>query len=233
MFQPGTWSEDLAPAGTAVGLKPDLSANGFIRLRIASEITADFYILLTGFEFKQVAAGATGFDTPMEMNKPSDGDFLGPIAFPWAVPIVITLPNEVYNVIERKGLVRKLPADADPASVHTKAVIDFEATEPGTYYAGNHSDSNVSINVTDVNSASGVSVLNLYQRPDTYSSYSGADYPPVLYGSKITSTGIQNISPIDTAAPGTFKLFTSEDKAKGYSKAISRICRNSKAHRYR
>lgn len=123
MFQPGEWTDNiyyeplmtesnepvwteddeeiLAPMNDQIAVKsiePDLSKQGFIRLAVNEEITADTYILFNGFSYKTLAAGEVGFSQLFTKGLPEDGDFLGPATYPWGCKIVLAMSTDVMRV---------------------------------------------------------------------------------------------------------------------------------------
>ena len=83
----------------AVGIDPDFSKQGFIRLAIQSQISSDIYVLFNGFTYNTFVNGSIGFQEVIGFSNPENGDFLGPQLFPWACKIVLVTTNEVMNVV--------------------------------------------------------------------------------------------------------------------------------------
>lgn len=83
-------------------LDPKLSgSNSFpiIRLWLTDgdiEAGEEPYILLTGFTSKSVLSGITKVEGS---DKPEDGDFLGPGAYPWINKIVFSIPNSYFTEV--------------------------------------------------------------------------------------------------------------------------------------
>ena len=226
-IQPGTWNPSNL-ASPAKELTPKLNENGIIRLRITKPLEEDVYVLLTGFIHTPLLSGFSKIETSsVNTPKPENGDFLGCEVFPWASKIVFTVPSEVFNALNTKAYVREFPDNSEEKSVESHAVVDFETTDPKDFYVKykeQYQGAQIDLDVKDINViGSGVSVLGTYQRPDSSNGYTGADYPPVLYGAKATETGLQKMSPIDIAAPGTVKVFEDKDLALNYPRIYPNI----------
>ena len=217
-YQPGTWNQ-YHRDGVEKEFSPDPTQPGIIRLRFSAETTHDTFVLFTGFLFREVVSGTTGFDSCMDTASPQNGDFLGPMSYPWAVKITFTISSDIEAVVHGQSYSRKIPATAqDTVSVNSKAVVDFEQTDPGAYYATNFTNSKISVDVTDVSkgSASSISVIALYQD-------SSRKYPPALYGLKVTDEGVQSMVPLDVSAPGVSKIFETQALAQTYSNDIKNV----------
>ena len=78
---------------------PDFSRRGFVRLAFAEDITSDVYILLYGFYYKNKIEGSTGFFRPDVEGHPENGDFLGPVSFPWGCKVVMTVDSAVVSTV--------------------------------------------------------------------------------------------------------------------------------------
>lgn len=224
-YQPGTWSNSSSSNPTK-DFKPDYTKQPVIRLRIAKTITKDIYILFTGFIHTPIVAGLSMNDSsPLNSDHPENGDFLGASIFPWASKIIFTVPNEALNVLLYKAYSREFPDGEVNKVVDNTSIVDFESNNPGDYYKTNYTDSNVSLDVKGLNIVgSGASILGTYQRADkTSNGYTGANYPPVLYGARVTKAGVQTMSPVDVASPGTTKTFYNREQALNYPKVIPNV----------
>lgn len=213
-FQPGTWT-DYNIDGVAKSFEPDVSKPGVIRLWFKTDTKDDLLVLLHGFMNKTVISGTTGFESCMDTANPENGDYLGPMSYPWAVRISFMMTGAVDGVINRNVYERSIPADSDSILIQTKSAIDFETCDPKTYYnEKNMMSSAVSMDVKQC-AVSQVANIVAYQAAD--------DYPPAIYGAKITDKGEQFIYPLDVVAPGSVKVFTDEDLAKQYPKDIKNV----------
>lgn len=212
VIQPGTWSNTgTTPTRDET---PDLSKSPTIRLHFRGPVKDTFELLLTGFSIRAVVAGESGVGGSVtddaRFNK--DGAFLGPGQFPWANKIVFSIPNAFEQYLRYNGYSRKLPSSGTAQTPKGQPIIDMEKTDPKTYYSAAHtgfttSSSKVDIDVTKLNVVpEEADVITVYQR--------NSDLPPAIYGSKVTATGSQSIYPLDTVAPGTVKMYTSEADAK-------------------
>lgn len=230
VYHPGTWEKNDEGSPYMDFTSPDLNKPGYVRIRISKTLQSNVYVLLTGWAHRSIVAGSSKIEQgATSLINPQNGDFLGPERFPWSVKITFVVSSEVMNIINDKAYVRKLPTSSDEKSVTAKAIIDFDSCSADTYYQNdkkmypnNVSSSAVTEQVTELNvTGDGASVLSIYQRDDIkHSGKSGQDYPPILYGKKVTSSGSQKIVPIDTGAPGTVKLFEDKQAAISYPKVI-------------
>lgn len=225
--QPGKWEQ--SESNPYMDLKePDLNKLGFIRLRISKTLAHSVNILLTGWAHKPIVAGSTKIEEGcVNLIHPWNGDFLGPERFPWSAKITFIVPNEAMYVLNEHKYERKFEIDSAAKSVTAEPVIDYDSVAATTYYNSIGADSRIPINVTDYNvQGNGVATLSVYQRSDkTVTTQSGRNitgrhYPPVLYGAKIVAKGDQNLVPIDTAAPGTVKVFENKEDAVSYPKVL-------------
>lgn len=224
VYQPGHWDKNNDGDKTPyMDLKsPDLNKRAVVRLNISKSLERDVYITISGWVHRPVIAGSTKLDAgALTHIEPYNGDFLGAERFPWAVKIILTVPTGLMHVLNDKAYIRKLGNDNYSKSVTSKAIIDmdsvnvdeFYASNDNTSYPGTINDSTIFLQVEELNvTGDGVSVLGMYQR-DT-------NYPPVLYGTKQTHPGSRFMIPVDTAAPGTVKLFDNKTKAINYPKLI-------------
>lgn len=220
VIQPGNWS--ATNSTPAKDMSPVLSERPRVRIFLSDAVKEAFYVLLTGFTLRTVLAGVSGLDgsTDTSNNIPEDGAFLGPGVFPWANKIVFSIPSMYATYFLDSKYLRKMSANGNPSAkelsakeVHRIPVVDMETTDPATYYSSNFSDSRVPLDVVDLNKINGDAVLTVYQRD--------AAFPPALFGTKVTATGEQYASPLDTVAPGTMKMFNDTDRSAAASKAIS------------
>ena len=220
VIQPGNWS--ATNSTPAKDMSPVLSERPRVRIFLSDAVKEAFYVLLTGFTLRTVLAGVSGLDgsTDTSNNIPEDGAFLGPGIFPWANKIVFSIPSMYATYFLDNKYSRKMSTHGNPSAkessakeVHRIPVIDMETTDPATYYASYFSDSRVLLDVVDLNKINGDAVLTVYQRD--------AAFPPALFGTKVTATGEQYASPLDTVAPGTMKMFNDTDRSAAASKAIS------------
>lgn len=212
VIQPGTWrGTGTTPARD---MAPILSKSPTIRLHFRGPVKHTFELLLTGFSIRAVVAGESGVGGSVtedtRFNK--DGAFLGPGQYPWANKIVFSVPNAFEQYLRYNVYSRKLPTGDASRTPKGQPIIDMETTDPATYYSGTKTGFSVEssrqgIGVTKLNVVpEEADVLTVYQR--------NSNLPPAIYGSKVTVTGTQSIYPLDTIAPGTVKMYTSEASAK-------------------
>lgn len=132
ILQDGVWSdaETSSPKKTFV---PDITKPATLRITIQGQVGESFYILLTGFQVRAIIKGESGFDMgsvipddpgEAEAFRPENGDFLGPMLYPWANKVVFTYPTILTSLLrdgftsESRNL--KITADKDI----TKTSID-------------------------------------------------------------------------------------------------------------
>lgn len=232
VYQPGTWEENIHSSSPYMDLTtPNMHKQGTVRLNISEKLDQDVYLIITGWTHRQIVAGASKLDSgSVGLIHPWNGDFLGSERFPWAVKIMFVVPTQVMHILNDKAYIRELVKGSQAMSVTARPVIDMESVSLNEFYenpdVGTYpnavSASKVPMNVTELNvTGDGASVLAGYQRKDISSgSITGVDYPPVLYGSKVTEKGDQYIVPLDVGAPGTVKMFDNKTKAIAYPKVI-------------
>lgn len=223
VIQPGTWkvSGDAEPY---MDFEPrlhndvDVKAYPRVRLQIRGSVTHSPLILLTGFTINAVLSGTVGTDGSANTNRPYNGDFLGPEDFPWSSKIIFSVPNSFINYFLLNNYTRDLKSPTGEAASTTEktvkdtAVVDMQATNPGTfyedyasyddYYSAESTNPRYQYNVDTVTipeSGSGASVLTVYQKK--------AIYPPALYGTLVTANGTTYLNPLDIVAPGSVKIF--------------------------
>lgn len=132
ILQDGIWSdsETTSPKKTFV---PDITKPATLRITIQGQVSESFYILLTGFQVRAIIKGESGFDMgsvipddpgEAEAFRPENGDFLGPMLYPWANKVVFTYPT-ILTALLRDGFTSesknlKITADKDS----TKTFVD-------------------------------------------------------------------------------------------------------------
>ena len=216
VLQPGQWFN--SPSGTPVkDLKPKINSSSstpIIRLQIRGQIDEEFYILFTGFTIRSILSGTCGLDGSTNTYRPADGDFLGPAIYPWANKIIFTTPSSYISCIMNQNynrLIQKRPhhnsdnADGTNAYKYVKrtSLVDMESCDPHNYYASK-SDMVQPVNAKYIpNLDNGASVLTIYQRSN--------QFPPALWGTKVTKTGDNYLSPIDIVSEGSVKMFQQAD----------------------
>lgn len=248
VIQQGDWVENSATEAPYRDLKDPQFENtpAVIRLYIAKQLDNDVKILITGFldsAFVQSLAGKGGSTNPAD-NGCDNGEFLGPAIFPWSSKIIFIYPN-LANIYDDE-YVRTVPQGTldsitigsyslagQNSDIEVSSMIDLNTTDPNTYYQVNSSkygSSVIPINVTSEDTPrDGFNVLAVLEPGMTVEKANAAhsasepdDYffPPALYASKVTHTGVQNMVPVDTAAPGTVKVFTTTTEAATYPKQV-------------
>lgn len=196
------YNDDTTITGNSPKVIPDFDINDvpFIKIWFNKMPTASFEILLTGFTIRTVVNGETGLDNQIFTPYYTDGDFLGPGAFPWANKIVFSTPTSAINQYFIDKYERKIANEANFTQVEDTPVIDMKSTDPGDYYKINYTNARISDNVKDFNTmGDGSAVLTIYRKSEIY--------PPALFGTYVTKTGQNYLNPIDVVAPGTVKSF--------------------------
>lgn len=231
VYQPGTWSKNTSSDSPYMDFSPDLHSRGTVRLKISKKLDQDVYVMITGWVYRPIIAGCTKLEAgALNAIHPWNGDFLGAERFPWSVKITFTVPTEVMHILNDKAYIRELVKGTESKAVTAKPIIDFDSiavqqfynSGDSTTYPTSVSNSKISMNVTELNvTGDGASVVAAYQRTDLKSGQITAEnYPPILYGARVTQKGDQQMVPIDTGAPGTVKMFDNKDKAIAYPKVI-------------
>ena len=224
VYQPGEWETNPETDKTPyMDFKSPKLRGAVVRLNISKKLENDVYVTLSGWVHGSILAGSAKLDAgALKEIHPENGDFLGAERFPWAVRILFTVPTGLMHILNDKSYARELITGSGTKAVASKAIVDLESTNLESFYkstdsstySGKISDSRIPLNVTELNvTGDGASVVSAYQKD--------ASYPPILYGAKVTHTGSgQYMMPIDTAAPGTVKVFNNRTKAINYPKVV-------------
>lgn len=233
VYQPGEWEENSSTDKQPyMDFKsPNLHKPSIVRLNISEALNQDVYVIMTGWVHRPVLAGSIKLDAgALDSIHPWNGDFLGLERFPWAVKVIFTVPTEVMHVLNDKSYIRQLVSGTTSKSVTAKAVVDMDSVDVQTFYNTNDTatypqnvkESKIPLTVSELNvTGDGAAVFGAYQRKDiTAGGFTGENYPPILYGTKVTAKGDQYMVPVDTGAPGTVKVFDNKDKAINYPKVI-------------
>lgn len=212
-----------------------------IRLYVSSTINNDMNLLLTGFTNKRILQGLSGYasdtsggSTDTVNNDWKNGGMLGPEIIPWASKIIFTVPSAVYN----NSMTRTIPSDTSyndgtyykytisnhEGAVNYNSILDFNSINLTDYYTNKSStfvgSPTLSEYVTQVNDK--VNELVAWYPGLTAAKINSATdnsnfFPPALYAAQVTGEGTQTLVPIDTAAPGTMKVFKTSDEATAYN----------------
>lgn len=248
VIQKGDWEQVSGITNPYEDLKhPALGVSpAVVRFYLTKPLTSDVKIIITGFmdsEFVNTLGNKEGSIDPAT-NGAANGEFLGPAVFPWASKIIMIQPNLASLAADLYA--RQLPQGIlDSTSIgsysfagqtsteDSQSVIDLDTTDPNTYYQVNsakYGTSVIPVNVTNVETIKdGFNVLAVLEPGMTVdkanAAYQSANpdamfFPPALYARKVSQTGSQNMVPIDTAAPGTVKVFATEEEAENYPKQL-------------
>lgn len=203
IIQPGMWSTS-ANQPPLQDFAPTYSDYPRLRLSFADKVTEPFFLLLTGFTNRTVVKGTTASTTATATTAPYDGDFLGPMAFPWAAKVIFSVPPVYMRAYIESNYKRKLPSSGTATSVTSTPIIDMASADPITdYYAGQDTAAPVSQNVTVLDiGGDAAAVLATYIHSDN-----GTSLPPALYGALVAASGSGSVAPIDAVAPGTVHLY--------------------------
>lgn len=248
VIQKGDWEQVSGITDPYEDLKhPALGVSpAVVRFYLTKPLTSDVKIIITGFmdsEFVNTLGNKEGSIDPAT-NGAVNGEFLGPAVFPWASKIIMIQPNLASLAADLYA--RQLPQGTlDSTSIgsysfacqtsteDSQSIIDLDTTDPNTYYQVNSAKYGSSVIPVDVQNAEtikdGFNVLAVLEPGMTVdkanAAYQSANpdamfFPPALYARKVSQTGNQNMVPIDTAAPGTVKVFATEEEAENYPKQL-------------
>ena len=219
VIHPGYW-KDANPQPPEKDFLPNLAdEHPRIRLKYHGKVDAEPLVLLTGFTISSVIAGMVGTTGSVGTAHYANGDFLGPVDFPWSSKIVFSVPDSYIHFMLKSKYDRNLnePTLDQPSSsgtnrrrvIKSTAVIDMNGSDPGKFYEdydtykGNYSPNTnnprIEFTTNYVNHNLGASILTVYQRSKRY--------PPALYGTYATSESNTYLNPLDVVAPGTVKMF--------------------------
>lgn len=214
VLQPGTWKESGLIDGPAKEFSPDLTKSPTIRLRIRGPVANTVQILLTGFTLRGIVQGEAATDvSSLNSDHPFDGDYLGPTVFPWASKIIFSVPSYFMSFMMPSSYTRKFYENGEEASapnrvVQNAPIVDF--ADMFTSWSDNYTIGEVALKYlkpSDFSTvAPGLNVLALANE--------SANTPPAMYAGTVDSKNKQvKMSPVDTVAPGTVKVFESRDPA--------------------
>lgn len=89
-IQPGEWVPREPMDGKLV--KPDFSSPAFIRIGFSEAITADFYIMISGFLPISYVEETAVIEDPAQSYV--NGEFIGPAVFPWASKVSMLITTD-------------------------------------------------------------------------------------------------------------------------------------------
>jgi hypothetical protein len=206
IIQPGTWT-DNPNTPPQKDFKPTLSKYPRLRIAFSERITTPFFLLLTGFTNRTVVDGTTGFDTAVNTLSPSDGDFLGPWAFPWSAKVIFSVPSSFINYFMNNNYTRQLKTGTSEISVKSDTIIDLKQNHnsdlSSIYFSNEDTDSTLPAKVVDINIlGDDAAVFATYMHSDN-----DVKLPPALYASLVNSEGDTKFEPVDTVAPGSLHLY--------------------------
>lgn len=250
VIQQGDWVETTSGTPFEDLTNPQLTASSaVIRLYLAKPLTSDVKIILTGFmdaEFVSSLAGLTGSTDP-ENNGAPNGEFLGPAIFPWACKILFMYPAIANIYVDDYD--RVAPSDetvtgkvgdyefiGQTSNVNVVSIIDLDTVDPTSYYNINsqYQSSTIPVDVTRADTAmDAFNILSVFEpgmtgeRANDVQEMQISDaekdayfFPPALYALKVNVEGQQYYVPVDTAAPGTIKMFSTALEAYNYAKQV-------------
>ena len=196
----------------------------------------------------QTPPHATGGSTDTDNNDWINGGMLGPEFMPWSTKIVFSVPNSAYNL--SNALKRTIPSDdtlsdtynidgihfkkLNSGVVKTNSVIDFDSIILTDYY-DNHSYTTsptlteniegVALGINDSYSSlvawyPGMSATQIATEASRATPTNDNFFPPALYAAQISETGEKTLVPMDIAAPGTVKGFTTVTEAQNYKQLL-------------
>lgn len=208
IIQPGTWvSNPNKPPQK--DFTPTLSEYPRLRIAFSERVTTPFFLLLTGFTNRSVVDGVTGFETAVNTQSPSDGDFLGPWAFPWSAKVIFSVPSSFVNYFMNNKYKRQLKSGTAEIAVKSDAIIDLKQNHNAnlqSMYFNAGDDSLLPATITDVNVlGDDAAVFATYMH-----SNNGTKLPPALYAALLKSTGNTQFEPVDSVAPGSLHLYNGD-----------------------
>lgn len=206
IIQPGTWI-DNPNTPPQKDFKPTLSKYPRLRIAFSERITTPFFLLLTGFTNRTVVSGTTGFDTAVNTLSPSDGDFLGPWAFPWSAKVIFSVPSSFINYFMNNKYTRQLKTGTSEISVKSDTIIDLKQNHnpdlSSMYFSHEDANSTLPAKVVDVNVlGDDAAVFATYMH-----SSDNVNLPPALYAALVSSPGNAKFEPVDSVAPGSLHLY--------------------------
>ena len=187
-----------------------------------------------------------GGSTDTTNNKWPNGGMLGPDIFPWANKIVFITPTVIDNLIssfqrsipqgEGAGDLNNTEfigtytlTNLVNGTTNPNSIIDLSSIILTDYYKRGHSYESSLITEgaesVELRNNDSYSVLTAWYpgltakkindlKNDAYAQY--FIFPPALYAARITTQGSANLVPLDTAAPGTIKIFKNQREATAY-----------------
>ena len=187
-------------------------------------------------------------DTGIPRNDWVSGGMLGPEIMPWATKIVFSVPNSAYSLSD--GITRTIPNDAtldntytiagihlnklNSGEVRTNSVIDFDSVILTDYY-DNHSFSTTPVITENVETVAlgisdncnslvawypGMTATQILVEAGRATPSNANFFPPALYATQVTTTGVKTLVPVDVAAPGTVKGFATVTEAQNYKQLL-------------
>lgn len=227
IIQPGTWV-DNPNKPPEKDFTPDLAEYPRLRIAFSERITTPFFLLLTGFTNRTVVDGTTGFDTAVNTLSPSDGDFLGPWAFPWSAKVIFSVPSSFINYFMNNNYTRELKAGTDAIAVKSDTIIDLKQNHDknngsSDYYRKEDNAAMLQAEIIDLNTlGEDAAVFATYMHSDTRGEGSSAkttNLPPALYAALVKATGTKYFEPVDSVAPGSLHLYHGEIDPLSYAKS--------------
>lgn len=220
IIQPGTWVNNPNKPPQK-DFTPTLSEYPRLRIAFSERVTTPFFLLLTGFTNRSVVDGVTGFETAVNTQSPSDGDFLGPWAFPWSAKVIFSVPSSFVNYFMNNKYKRQLKSGTAEIAVKSDAIIDLKQNHNAnlqSMYFNAGDDSLLPATITDINVlGDDAAVFATYMH-----SNNGTKLPPALYAALLKSTGNTQFEPVDSVAPGSLHLYggdTESDTSEAIGKA--------------
>lgn len=219
IIQPGTWTAS-ANKPPEMDFQPTLSDYPMFRVSFGDKVETPFFILLTGFTDRGVLLGESTLTSSTNTNAPQDGDFLGPMVFPWSAKVIFSIPPFAMKTVLGNSFKykRRFALDISPVTVDATPILDFASYSPD---ARNPLDPTTSQYGEQYDQSSKPVFVNQMDitRPNSYilSTYSvgGGELPPSLYGAVVQKDESGRIAmyPIDCTAPNTVHVY---QEGEGY-----------------
>lgn len=223
IIQPGTWV-DNPNKPPEKDFTPDLAEYPRLRIAFSERITTPFFLLLTGFTNRTVVDGTTGFDTAVNTLSPSDGDFLGPWAFPWSAKVIFSVPSSFINYFMNNNYTRELKSGTDAIAVKSDAIIDLKQNHDkdncsSDYYRREDNSAMLKAEIMELNTlGDDAAIFATYMHSDTVGDKT-TYLPPALYAALANTTGTKYLEPVDSVAPGSLHLYHGAIDPLSYAKS--------------
>ena len=231
-------------------ISEDIAAGVDISILLTGFDNKSFLRAVSGWSKDNGSGRAVGGSTDVNANGWKDGGMLGPSTIPWASKIILTVPNSAYtlsNTITRTLPADTEYGDGNPIDIDgitiqnyldykmsTTPCVDLDSINLRDYYYkhGKLGSSTLIEDIRDVNLGftssyntliawyPGMSASRINDEASASEPSNANFFPPALYATKVTKKGSLRFYPIDVAAPGTLKCFTTSEEAYNYTQLM-------------